>query len=202
MNLRLDTMVRELLPLRNEQVTNKSLWFPTFHFCHYRISYFLYNMALQVIPAALLDIALRIMGKKPQILKLYRQIESFADVIHIFISSSFTFENKNMKRVCNTYVHRLTGLYVNISHINQFSSFSMTSEDKRIFPCDFDAADWPTYRDIYVRGVLVSLIGDHSDRQTLQKNADKWKRIHYTFVVFCVLCAGVLFYMIVKNILF
>lgn len=96
----LDEMVKEILPFRNLTVPSKALWFPTFNFCHYHISHFLYNMVLHVIPAVMFDIILRFMGKKPQILQLYRQIHSFGGVINFFISSSFKFQNNNMKRIC------------------------------------------------------------------------------------------------------
>lgn len=98
-----DTMVKETIPYRNEAVPMRALWLPTFNFCHYDSSYFIYNMALHVFPAVLLDIVLRIKGKKPMILKLYRQIHSFGSVINFFISSTFKFDNKNMKRVSKKY---------------------------------------------------------------------------------------------------
>lgn len=92
--------------------------------------------------------------------------------------------------------------YVKITSYITFSIFSMTLDDKKIFPCDFGEVSWPEYRDCYVyKGITATLLGDRSDTETLRKNARKMKLIHYSFVVFCVWCAIVLFYLVLKKIL-
>lgn len=66
----------------------------------------------------------------------------------------------------------------------------MTLEDKQTFPCDFGEVNFTEYQDVYVfKGIVATLLGDHSDKQTLKRNARKMKLIHYSFIVVCVLCA-------------
>lgn len=75
----------------------------------------------------------------------------------------------------------------------------MTLEDKKTFPCDFGEVKWSEYQDVYIfKGITATLLGDRSDKKQLKRNADKWKLIHYSFLVFCALFAVSLLYMIVK----
>lgn len=113
-NVVLDSIGKEMIPFRNIAVSVKALWYPTVTYCHYTISHFIFTMVLHVIPAVILDIIFRIMGQKPRMLKLYRQIHTFGDVTNFFMSTTFKFENRNMKRVCNTYVLRSLHDYVNL----------------------------------------------------------------------------------------
>lgn len=77
----------------------------------------------------------------------------------------------------------------------------MTLEDKQTFPCDFGEANFAEYRDVYVqKGIVETLLGDHSDKQTLKRNSRKMKLIHYSFIVVCVLCAVFLLYMLLKKV--
>ncbi|KAJ6636616.1 Fatty acyl-CoA reductase wat [Pseudolycoriella hygida] len=174
-----DAMVKEILPHRKSAVPLIALWYPAFNFCHFGISYFFYNMALHVIPAVIFDTVLSLSGKKRRILKLYRQIHSFGDVINFFICSSFKFENNNMKRVCR----------------------NMTLGDKKKFPCDFGEVNWPEYRDTYVyKGIVATLLGDRSDKQTLKQNALKMGAVHYSFLTLCVCLFSYVFYVVLKKI--
>lgn len=154
-------------------------------------------MALHVFPAIILDTALRVKGNKPQILKLYRMVESFGYVISFFISSTFKFDNKNMKRVCNRYGKLVYGL-----HFLHLQYFSMTLEDKKTFPCDFGQVNWPEYRDIYIyTGISATLLGDKSDRQTLKRNSNKMKILHYSAVVIFYCVVAFFGFMVLKRIL-
>ncbi|XP_037036763.1 fatty acyl-CoA reductase wat-like isoform X2 [Bradysia coprophila] len=172
-----DQMVDEILPLRLSVVPSKALWFPTCTVCRDSVSFFLCNLFFHIIPAVLFDLGLLLKGKKPQIIKLYRQIHSFGDVINFFICSTFKFENKNMKRVCK----------------------SLTLADKQIFPCDFADAYWPEYRDCYVKiGITQSLLNDKSDEKTLNRNSTIWKFIHYGLLSFGALCTAFFFYVVFK----
>lgn len=76
----------------------------------------------------------------------------------------------------------------------------MTADDKKLFPCDFAEVQWSDYSDVYISGIAEHLLMDKSDKATLQKNATKWKYIHYFAVAIFYLCVASLFYMVFRKV--
>lgn len=49
-----------------------------------------------------MDIGLKIIGKKPKILDVYRKVNKFSEVLSFFTNNEWTFEYGNSKLMCQT----------------------------------------------------------------------------------------------------
>lgn len=90
-----------MMPYRFKSTPVTALWYPFFICAPTDIEFFIYSAFLHVLPAAIVDMSLKMIAKKAKLLQLYRQVQVLATVLRFFTSKSFKFENSNMKRVSN-----------------------------------------------------------------------------------------------------
>lgn len=88
-----------LMPYRSDGLPTTGLWYPFLIIASNEFQYVIYSLFLHIIPAVIVDMYLKTVGKKPKLLNTYRQIQQFSNVLNVFATSSFEFENSNMKRV-------------------------------------------------------------------------------------------------------
>lgn len=87
-----------------------------------------------------------------RMLKIYKKIHKFMDVLNYFSIHEWKFSNDNIKELLN----------------------KMTEEDRENFACDITDIDWDQYFRTYIRGIRMYLIKDPLD--TLPKARIKWQR--------------------------
>lgn len=108
---------RDICPLEN------ALWYP---FVRVVTNPWLYKLAIffyHLLPGYILDIILRLKGKKPRLTKLYKKIHMNMDVLSYFMENSFSFNITNSN-----------GLWK-----------SMTKADQKLFPFDMEFFDWEKF---------------------------------------------------------
>ncbi|CAG4978432.1 unnamed protein product [Colias eurytheme] len=115
----------------------------------------IYIFFLHLIPAVLVDGLASCVGRKPQMLKVYRKIHKFSSVICYFSTKEITFCNQRTRR-----------LWENTSDL-----------DKQIFPFSMKHMDWELYFDNYLAGIRRYLFKESDD--TLPQARIKWKRLYY-----------------------
>ncbi|XP_015435285.1 PREDICTED: putative fatty acyl-CoA reductase CG5065 [Dufourea novaeangliae] len=135
--------------------TGKAIWYYSFRNTKYRIIHFFYVYLLHLLPALLIDTAMLCLGKQPRMLKIYKKIHKFMDVLNYFTTKTWKFSNDNFKAVLN----------------------KMSPEDRENFACDIARIDWDHYFRTYVRGVRVYLIKDPLD--TLPQARVRWQRLYW-----------------------
>lgn len=105
---------RDICPLEN------GLWYPYVRVVTnpwlYKLAIFFYHL----LPGYILDILLRLKGKKPRLIKLYNKIHMNMDVLYYFLEARFSFNITNSN-----------GLWK-----------SMTKADQKLFPFDLEFFDW------------------------------------------------------------
>lgn len=87
-----------------------------------------------------------------RMLKLYKKIHKFMDVLNYFTTRQWTFTNNTFKSVLD----------------------KMSQEDRGNFVCDITKIDWDQYFRTYMRGIRVYLIKD--PLETLPAALVKWHR--------------------------
>lgn len=99
------------------------VWYP---FMKYVTIPWLYKLAIffyHLLPGYILDIILRLKGKKPRLIKLYKKIHMNMDAMSYFMQTSFTVSSTNSN-----------GLWK-----------SMSKEDQQFFPFDLEFIDWENF---------------------------------------------------------
>lgn len=76
---------------------SKSIWYLTFKMTSNIFLVYLLKFFYHMIPAMIMDAGLLCVGKKPKMLKIYKKIHKFCDVITYFTSRKWYFNNDNVK---------------------------------------------------------------------------------------------------------
>ncbi|XP_043477414.1 fatty acyl-CoA reductase wat-like isoform X1 [Leptopilina heterotoma] len=141
----------------NVMILNENFWLHTF--C---------MIFLHLVPAAIVDCILYLMGKKPMLLKAYKKIHKFMGVIAYFSSQEWNFHSDS----------------------NQALFKKLNSLDRQKFDFDLNDLDWENYMHYHVRGLRLFVLKDTMD--TIEEGKIHYRRLriaHYAVVtaVFCLL---------------
>jgi alcohol-forming fatty acyl-CoA reductase len=79
----------------------KALWIIRYNTTkYYYLSQFL-KLFYHFLPALLIDTFLEYNNKEPKLLKIYRKVNKFSEVLSFFTNNEWNFDDKNMKGLCN-----------------------------------------------------------------------------------------------------
>lgn len=156
----------------NDIPMRKSIWYPCFtivpHMWQYHILCFLYH----TLPAMFMDLIMVLMGKKPRYLlgiflcigifltyflfgrmmKIYRKIHKFSNVLKFFSSNEFRFDNDNVRRLVD----------------------KLDERDKRLFAFDMRDLDWTNLFRVSLYGLRLYVVKD--DPSSLPESIRRIKR--------------------------
>ncbi|XP_076658436.1 fatty acyl-CoA reductase wat [Halictus rubicundus] len=135
--------------------TEKAIWYYSFRNTKHKLLHYFYVYFMHLIPALLIDTVTLCVGKQPRMLKLYKKIHKFMDVLNYFTTRQWTFTNNTFKAVLG----------------------KMSPEDRNSFVCDITKIDWDQYFRTYMRGIRVYLIKD--PLETLPTARVKWHRLYW-----------------------
>lgn len=127
----------------------------------YRTSLFvhrIYEIFLHFLPAIILDVMLRMQGKKPFMLKIAKRFKLAVDTGTFFAMHNWNFETKNIRRI--TQAARETQL------------------DAHEFNFDISNLDWDAYMEKYMMGIRTFVLKD--DISSLPSARKKLKQIIWT----------------------
>lgn len=135
--------------------TVRAIWYYSFRNNKHKLIHLFYVYFLHLLPALLIDAATLCMGKRPRLLKIYKKIHRFMNVLNYFSTQQWTFTNKRMNSLVN----------------------GLDPRDKELFFCDIKELVWDTYFKTYLQGIRVYLIKDPLD--TLPQARIKWQRMYW-----------------------
>ncbi|XP_044735153.1 fatty acyl-CoA reductase wat-like [Chrysoperla carnea] len=110
---------------------------------------------LHFIPALIGEIILKLCGSKISLLKVYKKINKFADVIAYFALKEWKFKNNNVQQLWK----------------------SLTPDDKKLFTFDMKELDWTKFMETHCLGLRMYLVKD--DLSTLPQARKRWQRLYY-----------------------
>ncbi|XP_017039645.1 fatty acyl-CoA reductase wat [Drosophila ficusphila] len=164
---------RDLIPL------TKMLWYP-FVFCITNQSLFpLAAFFFHTLPGYFFDFLLRLKGRKPILVDLYRKIHKNIAVLGPFSSSSWNFDTKNTMRLRET----------------------MSKEDLEIYDFDIALLDWHDYLKSAMYGMRLYIGKDQPTAASIAKGLklkSRLKILHYAFTSLLIYAAVYVLWSLVK----
>lgn len=136
--------------------STRAIWYYSFRNNKHRIVHLFFVYFCHLFPALLVDTATVCMGRQPRLLKVYKKIHKFMDVLNYFSTQEWKFTNDRF--------HALIA--------------KLTSKDREKFFCDIRNIDWNVYFETYISGIRVYLIKDPLD--TLPQARVKWQRLYWS----------------------
>lgn len=133
--------LRMVCPLEN------SIWYPITIPILNPLLYKLGIIFLHLVPGYILDVILRLQGKKPRLIPLYQKIEKNMDVLRYFLNTPLTFD-----------ISKADGLWK-----------SMSKTDQQLFPFDIEFFDWAKYWDRACRGMRIYLGKQDPSDEAIQR---------------------------------
>lgn len=101
----------------------QSIWYPFLHTTTFIWLYKLATIFYHLLPGFLIDVALRVRGQKPKMVRIYGKIHKNIDVLQNFLTESWTFETPNVDRLRQ----------------------SMSAVDQQLFDFDLNGLNWKEY---------------------------------------------------------
>ncbi|XP_058834139.1 fatty acyl-CoA reductase wat-like [Topomyia yanbarensis] len=166
------TVKREQMKWKAKMPFLNALWIPTYNTTkYYYVSEFL-KIFYHVIPAIFFDLALKFNSQKPKVLKLYRKVHKFSEVLSFFTNNEWDFRNEHYHKVMS----------------------QMTTDDHRFFPCDMKHIDWVEFLTNNLRGLRMYIMKEKWDNleQARKKYRKQWLAhrlllvFYYAVVIFIV----------------
>ncbi|PNF42320.1 Fatty acyl-CoA reductase wat [Cryptotermes secundus] len=131
----------------------RGVWCYSLTLNKHRSLHLLYTFLLHVLPAIIVDGFAALLGKRPKLLKIYKKINKFINVISYFGTREWKFTNKNVQALWER----------------------LNEEDRKMFDFDIGGLDWEKYFYSYGRGVRVYLLKD--ELATVPQAKAKYKRL-------------------------
>lgn len=135
--------------------STRAIWYYSFRNNKHRMVHLFFVYFWHLFPALLVDTATVCMGKQPRLLKVYKKIHKFMDVLNYFATQEWVFTNDRL--------HALMA--------------KLTFKDREYFYCDIRDVDWNVYFETYILGIRIYLLKDPLD--TLQQARDKWQKLYW-----------------------
>lgn len=136
--------------------SSRAVWYYSFRNNKHRIVHLFFVYFWHLFPALLVDTATVCIGRQPRLLKVYKKIHRFMDVLNYFATQEWKFTNNRLQALIT----------------------KLTFKDREQFYCDIRNVDWNTYFETYIRGIRVYLIKDPLD--TLPQARVKWQRLYWS----------------------
>ncbi|EDS35447.1 fatty acyl-CoA reductase 1 [Culex quinquefasciatus] len=152
----------------------KSLWIPTYNTTRYYVLSEILKIFYHLIPAVLFDLGLRFNSQKPQIVKLYRKVHKFSEVLCFFTNNEWDFRNEQFHKVLA----------------------QMSEEDQRYFPCDAKRIDWKDFLAHNVIGLRMYLMKEKWDN--LEQARARYRKQWMAHMVFLAIFYAVMGYLLYK----
>lgn len=131
---------------------SSAIWYLSFHMHKTAMMHKIYVIFLHILPAMLIDSLALCVGQRPQLLKVYKKIHKFADVISFFATNEWMFTNNNIQRLWSR----------------------LTDRDRDMFDFNMKTMDWVEYSHHYISGMRKYLLKD--DMSTVEAARRKWNR--------------------------
>ncbi|ETN61391.1 hypothetical protein AND_006947 [Anopheles darlingi] len=135
--------------------TMKAIWYLCYASNPNIVLHYLSIIFLHYAPAVIGDIIALLIGRKPRLLRSYKKIHRFMDVIEYFSMREWEFKMDNM-----------TGLWRRLS-----------SEDQKLFFFDMRQINWDYFLEQYFCGIRRYLLND--PMETVPQAVVRWNRLYW-----------------------
>ncbi|XP_039492060.1 fatty acyl-CoA reductase wat [Drosophila santomea] len=164
--------LKHSLSVRTDFPLPKMIWYPFLHCISNRRLFPLAAFFYHTLPGYFFDIALRLMGRKPRLVKLYRSVHANMAILEHFFHNTWHFETKSTDRL----------------------RVLMSPEDRRMYNFDMEALDWGKYFRKALFGMRLYLAKEPPTKESLEQGRRmlyRLKFLHYSLMT--LLCAIAVF---------
>ncbi|KAH8332133.1 hypothetical protein KR074_009091 [Drosophila pseudoananassae] len=165
--------LREKIPL------TQMIWYPFIFNVPSPTLYSLVAFLVHILPGHIFDLLLRLSGKKPRLVKLYRPIHENIDKTRYFTNNTFHFEMKNTNRLMD----------------------QISSEERIIYDFDMESLNWKDYWNQALNGMRVYLGKEPNTRESItlaQRLLWKLKMAYYSLVAVLSFIAAYILWFLIK----
>ncbi|EDV42334.1 uncharacterized protein Dana_GF17060 [Drosophila ananassae] len=155
------------------------IWYPFWLNVLSQKLYPLVAFFFHILPGYIFDLVLRLSGKKPRLIKLYKVIHENIISTRYFTNNTFHFSMDNTNRLRD----------------------QMSSEERTIFEFDMERLDWMDYWKEALKGMRVYLGKTPNTTESLnqaKKHLRKLKWAHYSLVAVLTFIAGYVLWIVIK----
>ena len=149
---------------------SNAMWYISFFMHRSAIMNKIFMFFLHFLPAILMDTILLCCGQKPRLIRAYKKIHKFSNVISYFCVNEWKFSNDNVQRLWK----------------------KLELDDQQLFNFDMKKLDWIEYLRYYIRGMRVYLFKD--DLSTLKAARRKWNRLFWIHQMVKLIMASLFLY--------
>ncbi|CAO1326836.1 unnamed protein product [Diamesa serratosioi] len=149
-----------------------AIWYRCFHMHKSAAVNNICKFLLHLIPAFLIDTIALCFGQKPRLLKTYKKIHKFSNVISFFCNNEWTFSNNNIQQLW----------------------LKLGSVDQNIFNFNMQSLNWKDYITLYIKGMRVHLFKD--ELSNVEAARTKWNRFYWLHQVTKLILVATLIYFI------
>ncbi|XP_069691444.1 fatty acyl-CoA reductase wat-like [Periplaneta americana] len=139
---------------------DNAIWMVTFTQTNVLFLYKIYALFLHLLPALLVDVVFFSVGHKPSMIKTYRKLHKFTDVISYFCTRQWKFSNKNVQQMWD----------------------KIGEDDRAIFDFNIRNLDWSSYFREALMGVRTFLLKE--DPKNLPQAIKKRYRLYWLHQIF------------------
>lgn len=137
------------------------IWYYCFHLNKHKSIHLLSIFFLHWVPAFLVDMGARFLGRKPRMVNAYRKIHRFSEVLSYFSTRQWLFSDTNTRALWR----------------------KLGTEDQKFFNFDISSLVWEDYFYTHMRGLRVYLVKDSLDTVPLGiRKRHRFMLAHYTLV--------------------
>ncbi|XP_055714402.1 fatty acyl-CoA reductase wat-like [Phlebotomus papatasi] len=139
----------------------KSIWYTVFTTTDSEMIFSLLWFLYHTLPAIFVDLLLRLVGKRPKMVEIYKKIKKYSDVIFFFTHMKFTFSSSNMEALWRR----------------------LEPKDRVLFNFDMNNLNWDGYIRSSVIGIRQYLMKDPlSTVPAAIKRQKRFKILHYSLI--------------------
>ncbi|KAH8246911.1 hypothetical protein KR032_003167, partial [Drosophila birchii] len=167
---------------REDFPINKMIWYPFVHSVSKPWLYPLVAFFYHTIPGYIFDLLLRLAGKKPRMVDIYKKIHVNTAAIQHFLFNSWVFETKSADRLRSL----------------------MSAEERKMYNFDMEALDWKEYFKSALFGMRLYLGKEPPTKESLESGRRLLKRLkvlHYGLMSLLLFIAGTLLWSLLKCII-
>lgn len=153
-NINVSFLLKAVYKQRSDCPLENPLWYPIARVFRTQWIYKLAIIFYHLLPGYIIDIGLRLQGKKPKLIRIYKKVHLNLDVLLVFMNNNLTIDTKNTNMLWK----------------------SLPIADQHLFEFDMELFDWVKYFERALLGMRKYLSHEDPTAESLERAKKNTKR--------------------------
>ncbi|XP_049870029.1 fatty acyl-CoA reductase wat-like [Pectinophora gossypiella] len=136
--IKLRKVIEEIYSAGMQQPTPFCIWYAFVRVTTNRLWWYILAWLLHYIPGYLVDGVLKLLGKKPLLMKVYQKVDKLAAALEYFVTQEWFFQDTNTREMF----------------------WNQSPEDRTIFNCNMASLEWVSYLSLWCLGCRKYIVND------------------------------------------